>query len=89
MNTPNDKTGPASGAASDDLTSLAADDDAKPPAVEGGTISGAVTDFEAVPLVGVRVEVATSGGADLDLLPVLTDGDGRFTLTGLAADVSW
>jgi hypothetical protein len=55
-----------------------------PPPIQGGSISGVVTDFEGVPLVGVRVEVAESGGGDLDLLPVLTDGDGGFEVTGLA-----
>lgn len=52
---------------------------------EGGVISGVVTDTEGGPLVGVRVEaVASTGGAPgLDLLPVLTDGDGRFAVTGL------
>jgi hypothetical protein len=59
-------------------------DDELPPAVEGASISGTVTDFDGLPLVGVRVEAAASGGADLDLLPVLTDGDGRFALSGLA-----
>jgi hypothetical protein len=55
------------------------------PRVEGETISGRVTDFEGVPLVGVRVEAAESGGEDLDLLPVLTDGDGGFEVNGLAS----
>lgn len=55
-----------------------------PPPVEGESISGAVTDFDGMPLVGVRVEVADGAGADLDLLPVLTDGDGAFEVTGLA-----
>jgi hypothetical protein len=57
----------------------------RPPRVEGQAISGVVTDFDGVPLVGVRVEVAASGGGDLDLLPVLTDGEGRYTVEGLAA----
>ncbi len=57
----------------------------RPPMVEGQSISGVVTDFEGVPLVGVRVEVAASGGSDLDLLPVLTDGEGRYSVEGLAA----
>ncbi len=56
-----------------------------PPDVVGYTIAGHVTDFDEVPLVGVRVEAAMSGGADLDLLPVLTDGEGRFAVDGLAA----
>ena len=60
------------------------DPDELPPEVEGGSISGTVTDFDGVPLVGVRVEAAASGGAELDLLPALSDGDGRFTLAGLA-----
>ena len=60
------------------------DPDELPPEVEGGSIAGSVTDFDGVPLVGVRVEAAVSGGADLDLLPVLTDGDGQFALSGLA-----
>jgi hypothetical protein len=59
-------------------------DDTAPPPIEGGRIDGRVTDFEGTPLVGVRVEAAAAGGGDLDLLPVLTDGEGRFTLEGLA-----
>ena len=55
-----------------------------PPGVEGEVIAGLVTDFSGFPLVGVRVEAAQSGGADLDLLPVMTDGQGAFELTGLA-----
>jgi hypothetical protein len=55
-----------------------------PPPVEGESIAGVVTDFEGIPLVGVRVEAAESGGGDLDQLPVLSDGDGRFEVTGLA-----
>lgn len=55
-----------------------------PPPVEGAVIAGTVTDFSGFPLVGVRVEAATSGGADLDLLPVMTDGQGGFELHGLA-----
>jgi len=55
-----------------------------PPEIEGESISGVVTDFQGLPLVGVRVEVADSGGADLDLLPVLTDGAGGFEVSGLA-----
>jgi hypothetical protein len=51
---------------------------------DGAAIAGSVTDFEGVPLTGVRVEIASAGGEDLDLLPVLTDGEGRFRLTGLA-----
>lgn len=62
----------------DDDVSLGAD-----PEVEGARISGVVTDFQGTPMVGVRVEAAEAGGGDLDLLPVLTDGDGRFTLEGL------
>lgn len=54
------------------------------PDIEGGAIGGFVTDFEGMPLVGVRVEAAATGGADLDLLPVLTDGEGGFTIAGLA-----
>lgn len=60
------------------------DDLDQPPPVEGFSISGQVTDFDDVPLVGVRVEAAVSGGADLDLLPVLTDGEGHFAVEGLA-----
>jgi hypothetical protein len=56
----------------------------RPPPVEGGAIEGRVTDFDGVPLVGVRVEAAVTGGGDLDLLPTLTDGEGRFRLEGLA-----
>lgn len=65
------------------------DDLDRPPEVEGGTISGRVTDFQGEPLVGVRVEVADSGGADLDLLPVLTDGFGAFEVTGLAEEARY
>lgn len=60
------------------------DDDSLNLALGGGVIAGSVTDFDGVPLVGVRVEAAASGGADLDQLPVLSDGDGRFQLAGLA-----
>jgi Carboxypeptidase regulatory-like domain len=66
------------------MTPATQDDLERPPPVEGGTIAGRVTDFEGVPMVGVRVEAAQSGGGDLDLLPTLTDGDGRFLLEGLA-----
>ncbi len=55
-----------------------------PPSVEGGTIAGRVTDSKDVPLPGVRIEAASTGGGDLDLLPELTDAHGRFELTGLA-----
>jgi len=55
-----------------------------PPVIEGEAIAGRVTDFQGVPMTGVRVEAAESGGADLDLLPVLTDGDGGFRVEGLA-----
>lgn len=58
----------------------------QPPPVEGRSICGVVTDFEGLPLVGVRVEAAESGGGDLDLLPVLSDGEGAFEITGLAED---
>jgi len=58
-------------------------DDASPPPVEGGRVTGRVTDFDGNPLVGVRVEAATYGGADLEHLPVLTDGNGDFRLEGL------
>lgn len=61
----------------------APDDLDLPPAIEGASIAGRVTDPQGVPLTGVRVEAAETGGADLDLLPVLTDGDGRFTVEGL------
>lgn len=54
------------------------------PVVEGAAIAGVVTDFDDVPLVGVRVEAAQTGGADLDLLPVLTDAEGQFRVEGLA-----
>lgn len=54
-----------------------------PVPVDGGRISGVVTDFEHVPLVGVRVEAASTAGGDMDLLPSLTDGDGAFSLEGL------
>ena len=62
------------------------DDDSlqAPPGIEGAVIAGVVTDFSGFPLVGVRVEAAASGGADLDLLPVMTDGQGGFELSGLA-----
>ncbi len=59
------------------------DDLDRPPEVEGEIISGCVSDFQGEPLVGVRVEAAESGGADLDLLPVLTDGRGDFAVEGL------
>lgn len=59
-------------------------DDHSPPAIEGGRITGRVTDFDGYPMVGVRVESAASGGGDLDLLPTLTDGEGFFLLEGLA-----
>jgi len=55
-----------------------------PPPIEGQQIKGVVTDFQDVPLTGVRVEAATTGGGDLDQLPVMTDGDGRFAVRGLA-----
>ena len=55
----------------------------EPPLVEGESISGLVTDFDGEPMVGVRVEAAETGGGDLDLLPVLSDGGGAFELTGL------
>lgn len=64
--------------------SLSRDDDSLDEALGGGRIAGVVTDFEGVPLAGVRVEAAATGGADLDLLPTLSDGDGRFALQGLA-----
>lgn len=56
-----------------------------PPGIEGELIAGVVTDFSGFPLVGVRVEVALSGGTDLDALPVMTDGQGGFELHGLAS----
>ncbi len=62
------------------------DDLGRPPDVEGDAIAGRVTDFQGVPMVGVRVEAAETGGADLDLLPVLTDGHGAFQVEGLAPD---
>jgi hypothetical protein len=69
---------------SPDRAALPADDDlAAPPAIEGASIDGTVTDFEGVSLPGVRVEVAESGGAPLDGLPALTDVEGRFRLEGL------
>jgi hypothetical protein len=58
--------------------------DTAPAEVRGGVITGRVTDFEQVPLAGVRVEAAAPGGEALDLLPVLTNGEGRFALEGLA-----
>ncbi len=61
----------------------APDDLDLPPAIEGESIAGCVVDFQGVPLTGVRVEAAESGGADLDLLPVLSDGDGGFRVEGL------
>jgi 5-hydroxyisourate hydrolase-like protein (transthyretin family) len=60
------------------------DDLDRPVRLDGGVISGLVTDFSKIPLAGVRVEAASSAGADLDMLPVLTDGDGRFAVEGLA-----
>ena len=56
----------------------------QPPQIEGGQIGGVVTDFSGVPLVGVRVEAALTGGAELDLLPVITNNEGAFVLEGLA-----
>ena len=78
----------------DDLSDLTPDlgpdgADALPPPVEGGCIRGRVTDFDGHPLVGVRVESAASGGADLDLLPVMTDGEGGFRLEGLEEGSSY
>lgn len=74
----------------DDLSDLGTDDaDALPPAVVGGCIAGTVTDFSGHPLVGVRVEAAASGGGDLDLLPVMTDGHGGFRLEGLEEGASY
>jgi len=70
-------------------SSSAADPLNEPPAVEGGTIAGVVTDFDGIPLVGVRVEAAESGGGDLDQLPVLTDGDGGFAVEGLAPETRY
>jgi Carboxypeptidase regulatory-like domain len=70
-------------------SSSSADPLNEPPAVEGEAVSGVVTDFEGIPLVGVRVEAAESGGGDLDQLPVLTDGDGRFVVEGLAAGMRY
>ena len=67
----------------------APDDLDLPPAIEGDAIAGRVTDPQGVPLTGVRVEAAESGGADLDLLPVLTDGDGRFVVEGLNPEVRY
>ena len=61
----------------------APDDLDLPPVIEGEAIAGRVTDPQGVPLIGVRVEAAETGGADLDLLPVLTDGDGHFRVEGL------
>jgi hypothetical protein len=61
-------------------------DDHLPPAIEGGRITGTVTDFDGYPMVGVRVEAAASEGADLDLLPTMTDGEGFFVLEGLAEE---
>ena len=55
----------------------------EPAPIDGGMISGTVTDFENVPLVGVRVEATATAGGDMDLLPVMTDGDGGFELAGL------
>jgi hypothetical protein len=57
----------------------------RPPPVEGEAIAGVVRDVQGVPMTGVRVEAAESGGADLDLLPELTDGEGAFRIEGLAA----
>ena len=56
----------------------------EPPPIDGGSISGMVTDFQNVPLVGVRVEAASTAGGELDLLPVMTDGEGAFELPGLS-----
>ena len=54
-----------------------------PPPIDGGAIAGRVTDFEGVPLTGVRVEAVSTGDAGLSPLPALTDGDGQFRLEGL------
>ncbi len=81
---------PDADAPSDLAPDLVPDDaDALPPPVEGGSIAGTVTDFDGHALVGVRVEAAVSGGADLDLLPVMTDGHGGFRLEGLAEGRSY
>ncbi len=55
----------------------------QPPPIEGDGIGGHVTDFDGVPLVGVRVEVASASAGALGRLPVMTDGEGRFLLEGL------
>lgn len=60
-------------------------DDETPPEVQGLRIEGQVTDFGGLPLVGVRIEAAAGGGGDLDLLPTMSDGEGRFVLQGLEA----
>ena len=65
------------------------DDLTRPPEVEGDAISGRVRDFQGVPMVGVRVEAAETGGADLDLLPVLTDGNGAFSVEGLVPEARY
>ncbi|MDF1699621.1 MAG: carboxypeptidase regulatory-like domain-containing protein [Planctomycetota bacterium] len=67
----------------------APDDLSLPPLIEGETIAGQVTDPQGVPLTGVRVEAAETGGADLDLLPVLTDGDGHFQVEGLRSGIRY
>jgi hypothetical protein len=67
----------------------ASDDLDLPPLVEGEAIRGRVTDVQGEPLVGVRIEAAETGGGDLDLLPVLSDGDGVFAVEGLAPGVRY
>lgn len=53
--------------------------------IDGGiAVAGRVTDSAGQPLVGVRV-LTTANVADAR--PVLTDGDGRYRLDGLARDV--
>lgn len=65
------------------------DDFSGPPDVEGDAIAGRVTDFQGEPMVGVRVEAAETGGADLDLLPVISDGGGGFRVEGLMPDTRY
>lgn len=67
----------------------APDDLDLPPLIEGEGIAGRVTDPQGVPLTGVRVEAAETGGGDLDLLPVLTNGDGHFRVEGLKAGMRY
>jgi hypothetical protein len=72
-----------SGADGERTTGAPVGSESEAPTEEGPAISGVVTDFDEVPLVGVRVEASTTSGEPLDLSPALTDSEGRFVLSGL------